>query len=167
MVIEHENSYVSLKYTVRLENGDPVKGDPGRGLAHMEFITGYNQVLPGLEKRLIGLSPGTEAEFTIGPEEAFGPHDPALVQERNFAEFAEGRHLEEGRWVRATNPQHLVSYGYKVVKKRPDSVVLDYNHPLAGESLIYQVWVEKVREATPEELEILKPCVYADPDHEP
>jgi len=160
VTIEPENTRVSLKYRVRLETGEAVKGDPARGLAHMEFVTGYNQVLPALESKVIGLSEGQEVAFAVPPEEAFGQYDPSLVQERTFGEFPQGRDLKEGRWVRASNPDHLVSFGYKVLEKRADRVVLDYNHPLAGHSLYYQVKIDKVSEASKEDLEILRPCEY-------
>lgn len=167
MTIQSENSYVILKYTVTLENGEIVKGDPKKGLAHMEFVTGYNQVIPGLEKRLVGLSEGDEAEVNVPPDEGFGQYDPSLVQEKTFEKFPEGKNLEEGRWALATNPQHRVTFGYLVVEKKPDSIVLDYNHPLAGKALVYQVKVEKVREANREELEILRPCEFGEPGTPP
>lgn len=147
---------------VKLENGAIVKGHPEEGLAHMEFVTGYNQVIPGLERRVIGLSQGDKAEIIVPPEEGFGEYDPDLIQEKTFAEFPEGRNLEEGRWVRATNPQHRVTFGYLVLEKKPDRIVLDYNHPLAGKALIYQVNVAEVREANREELEILRPCEFGE-----
>ena len=167
MTIQNENSYVVLKYTVRLENGEILKGDPEQGLAHMEFVTGYNQVIPGLERRLVGLSEGDQAEITVNPDEGFGPYDPGLVKEKTFAEFPEGKSLEEGRWVRATNPQHRVTFGYLVLGKKPDRIVLDYNHPLAGKTLIYEVNIEDVREPTREELEILRPCEFGEPGSPP
>ncbi len=160
MTVQSENSYVILKYTVRLEDGEIIKGNPAEGLAHMEFVTGYNQILPGLERRLVGMAEGDAGEIAVPPEEGFGPHDPSLVQEKTYEEFPEGRDLVEGRWARATNPQHRVTFGYLVLEKQPDRVVLDYNHPLAGKTLIYQVSVDKVREANREELEILRPCEF-------
>jgi FKBP-type peptidyl-prolyl cis-trans isomerase SlyD len=160
VTIEPENTRVSLKYSVRLETGEAVKGDPASGLAHMEFVTGYNQVFPALERKVIGLSEGEEVAFAVSPEEAFGQYDAGLVQERTFVDFPQGRDLEEGRWVRASNPDHLVSFGYKVLEKRADRVVLDYNHPLAGHSLYYQVKIDKVSEASKEDLEILRPCEH-------
>jgi FKBP-type peptidyl-prolyl cis-trans isomerase 2 len=163
VTIQAENTRVSLKYTVRLETGEIVKGDPARGLAHMEFVTGYHQVLPALEGKVIGLSRGEELQFSVPPEDAFGPYDPSLVREKTFAEFPQGRELEEGRWVRATNYDHLVSFGYKVVEKRADRIVLDYNHPLAGKTLLYTVTIEKIGEVGKEDLEILKPCEHARP----
>jgi len=166
-MIQTENSYVSVKYTVKLENGDIVKGDPQEGLAHMEFVTGYNQVIPGLERRLIGMSQGDRGEISVAPEEGFGPYNPSLIQEKTFKEFPEGRDLQEGCWVRATNPEHRVTFGYLVREKKSDRVVLDYNHPLAGKTLIYQVNVEEVRDASREELEILRPCEFGQPEFPP
>ena len=167
MEIQNENSYVTIKYTVKLEDGEIIKGNPQEGLAHMEFVTGYNQVLVGLERRLIGMSTGDRGEIAVPPEEGFGLYDPNLIHEKNYEEFPEGRNLEEGRWVRATNPEHHVTFGYFVLEKKPDRVILDYNHPLAGKTLIYQFMVEGVREATREELEILRPCEFGEPEPPP
>jgi FKBP-type peptidyl-prolyl cis-trans isomerase SlyD len=160
VTIQSENSYVILKYTVRLENGEIIKGDPAEGLAHMEFVTGYNQIILGLERRLVGMSEGDAREIAVPPEEGFGPRDSSLIQEKTYEEFPDGRNLEEGRWVRATNPEHRVTIGYLVLEKKEDRIILDYNHPLAGKTLIYEVRVEDVREANREELEILRPCEF-------
>jgi FKBP-type peptidyl-prolyl cis-trans isomerase SlyD len=165
--IQGENSYVVIKYTVRLEDGEIIKGDPAKGLAHMEFVTGYNQVISGLESRLIGMSTGDTGQISVPPEEGFGLNDPTLIQEKLYKDFPEGRNLEEGRWVRATNPDHHVTFGYFVLGKKPDRVILDYNHPLAGKTLIYEFAVEEVREASREELEILRPCEFGQPESSP
>ena len=160
LTIQPENTYVVLKYTVRLEDGEIIKGDPEEGLAHMEFVTGYNQVILGLEKRLIGMCEGEKGQIAVPPEEGFGLNNPSLIQEKFYKEFPEGRNLEEGRWVRATNPDHRVTFGYLVLEKKPDRIILDYNHPLAGKTLIYDLELEDVREANQEELEILRPCEF-------
>ncbi len=165
--IQPENSYVVIKYTVKLEDGEVIKGDPEEGLAHMEFVTGYNQVILGLERRLIGMSKGDRGEVAVPPEEGFGSYDPKLIQEKLYKEFPEGRNLEEGRWVRATNPDHRVTFGYLVLEKKPDRIILDYNHPLAGKTLIYEFTVENVREANREELEILRPCEFGQTEGPP
>jgi FKBP-type peptidyl-prolyl cis-trans isomerase SlyD len=165
--IQGENTYVVIKYTVKLEDGEIIKGDPAKGLAHMEFVTGYNQVISGLESRLIGMSKGDMGRISVPPEEGFGLSDPTLIQEKCYKDFPEGRNLEEGRWVRATNPDHRVTFGYFVLKKKPDGMILDYNHPLAGKTLIYELAVEEVREASQEELEILRPCEFGQPGSSP
>ncbi|MGD8372063.1 MAG: peptidylprolyl isomerase [Syntrophobacterales bacterium] len=167
LTIQPENTYVVLKYTVRLEDGEIIKGDPEEGLAHMEFVTGYNQVILGLEKRLIGMCEGEKGQIAVPPEEGFGLNNPSLIQEKFYKEFPEGRNLEEGRWVRATNPNHRVTFGYLVLEKKPDRIILDYNHPLAGKTLIYEFELEEVREASQEELEILRPCEFGQGESPP
>jgi FKBP-type peptidyl-prolyl cis-trans isomerase SlyD len=159
--IQEQGTFVSIVYTLRLESGEIVKGDPAKALEHMTFITGYNQALPGLERRLLGLGQGEIAEIVVPAEEAFGEPDPELVVEKPFGGFPQGRNLKPGHWVLAKNPDHKVSFGYYVREKRPESVVLDYNHPLAGKSLYYTVHITEVRPATRDELAIVKPCEYA------
>jgi len=160
MRVNEIGTYVKIKYTVWLENGDILKGDPTEGLEYMEFITGFNQVLPGLEKKIIGLSKGEEITITIPPEEAFGPYDPSLVKEKNFSEFPEGKELTPGKWVLAKNEKHKITWGYFVKEKSPTSVIIDYNHPFAGKALIYRLKIEEARPATQSELALIKPCDF-------
>lgn len=145
---------------MRLESGEILKGDPKEGLECIDFITGFNQALPGLEKRLIGLNQGDDITLTIPPEEAFGGYDHSLVKEKNFSEFPEGKTLESGKWVLAKNDKHKITCGYFVKEKGSRSVILDYNHPFAGKTLVYYLKVVEVRPATQAELEIVKPCDF-------
>ncbi|WAC08525.1 MAG: peptidylprolyl isomerase [Thermodesulfobacteriota bacterium] len=160
MQVSEIGTYVRIKYTVRLESGEILKGDPNEGLECMDFISGFDQVLPGLEKRLIGLNQGDEITLTIPPEEAFGFYDPSLVKEKNFSEFPEGKTLESGKWVLAKNDKHKITCGYFVKEKGLGSVILDYNHPFAGRTLTYCLNVVEVRPATQAELKIVKPCDF-------
>jgi len=159
-MIEKIGTYVRIKYTVWLESGEILKGDPTDNLEYLDFITGFNQVLPGLENRIIGLNQGDEVKIKLSPEEAFGPYDPSLVQEKSFSEFPQGKSLEPGKLALATNVQHRIKAGYFVKEKSPDSVVLDYNHHFAGKALRYQVRITEVRPANQEELAILRPCDF-------
>jgi FKBP-type peptidyl-prolyl cis-trans isomerase SlyD len=159
-MIKEIGSYVRIKYTVSLESGEIIKGDPAESLEYMDFVTGFEQVLPGLERRLIGLKEGDEVTLEIPPEEGFGPYDSSLVQERSFAEFPQGESLELGKWVLATNVQHKIKSGYLVKEKGLNSITLDYNHPFAGKVLIYDVLIVEVRGATQEELALIRPCDF-------
>lgn len=160
MRINEIGTYLRIKYTVRLESGEILKGDPKEGLECMDFITGFDQVLPGLEKRLIGLNQGDEITLTIPPEDAFGVYDSSLVKEKNFSEFPEGKTLESGKWVLAKNDKHKITCGYFVKEKGFHSVILDYNHPFAGKTLTYFLKVVEARPATQAELKIVKPCDF-------
>jgi len=160
MVIKDIGSYVKIKYTVSLDSGEIVKGDPSDGLEHLCFVTGFDQVLPGLERRLIGLKSGDAVKISIPPEEAFGLYDGSLVVEKSFIEFPHGKSLEPGRWVLAANKQHKIQSSYYVRGKRTHSVIIDYNHPFAGKTLTYDLLVAEARPATQEELALIRPCDF-------
>jgi FKBP-type peptidyl-prolyl cis-trans isomerase SlyD len=151
-----QDMFAVIEYTVQLEDGSCIKGEDGP--VSMNFVVGYNQLMPSLEKRLIGLQEGTEKEFVIPARDAFGDYDPSQVHTRSLGEFPEGRHLEVGKWAIATNPETEAQYSYFVREKTPDTVTLDFNHPLAGKDLHYRVRVVRVRPADEEELLYLRPC---------
>jgi FKBP-type peptidyl-prolyl cis-trans isomerase SlyD len=151
-----KDSFVVLESIVQLEDGSFVKGE--NGPVSMNFIAGYNQILPALEQQLMGVEAGEALDFVIPAARAFGERDESLVRVRTFHDFPEGRRLEPGRWGVATNEETGAQYGYFVVTKTDDAVTLDFNHPLAGKHLHYRVKVCLVRPATREELEYLRPC---------
>jgi len=153
---------VVLEYTVHLENGFCVKGEDGP--ASLNFVVGYNQVLPALERRLLGLLPGDAVDFIIPAREAFGEYDPSQVSKRTYDEFPRGRKMEVGKWAVATDEKTGAQYNYYVKGKDEDSVTLDFNHPLAGKDLYYHVKVVHVRSALAEELDYLRPCRHGSDD---
>ncbi len=157
-VIREKGTFVRIRYSVRTDEGEYVKGDPAEGLAFLEIYTGYNQLLPGLERRLLGRKAGDRLQIRIPPEEAFGPYRPERVRRKSYEEFPEGRTLQEGRWVEARDEKTRAAYGYFVVKKDEVGVVLDFNHPLAGKALNYDLEIEEARPATEEERVLLRPC---------
>jgi len=160
-VIQKKGTYVKIRYCLKTAEGEYIKGDPREGLAILEIYTGYNQLIPGLEKRLVGLRAGEKMQPRLSPDEAFGPYRPEEVKEKGYDEFPEGRQLEEGRWAVARDDRTGAAYGYFVKKKEEDKIVLDYNHPLAGKELIYDLEVLVARPATEEEVRLLRPCEAA------
>jgi FKBP-type peptidyl-prolyl cis-trans isomerase SlyD len=152
--------FVIIEYRLHLDDGSYARGESGP--VSLNFIVGYDQVLPALEKRLLGLGEGAEVKFVIPAAEAFGEYDVSQVHTRTFDELPEGRSLEVGKWVLATNEQTRAQYNYYVKGKTADTVTLDFNHPLAGKDLHYQVKVISVRPALREELEYLRPCQHQD-----
>ena len=159
-----KDTFVILEYTVKLKDGSYVKGEDGP--VSLNFIVGYGQVLQALEHRLIGLENEIETEFVIPANQAFGEHDEGLVRTRTFDEFPEGRNLQVGKWIIATNEYTQAQFSYFVKARVNDAVVLDYNHPLAGKDLYYNLKVAHVRPATQEELEYLRPCEHGGEDEE-
>jgi FKBP-type peptidyl-prolyl cis-trans isomerase SlyD len=156
--IQEKGTYVKIRYSLKTAEGEYIKGDPCEGLAILEIFTGYNQLIPGLERRLVGRRAGEKMQAMLPPDEAFGHYRPEEIKEKRYDEFPEGRELEEGRWAVARDDRTGVAYGYFVKKKEEDRVVLDYNHPLAGKELVYDLEILEVRPATEEEQALLRPC---------
>lgn len=165
MEVQRDSSVV-IEYVVKTEDGTLIKGE--NGPVSLNFVVGYEQLMPALERRLLGLEEGSEVKFVIPAREAFGERDEKLVKKKTFADFPDGRDLLVGKWAVATHARTGTQYGYLVKEKGSDFVVLDYNHPLAGSDLYYELKVVSVRSALPDELEYLRPCEFKEngPDTE-
>lgn len=161
-MIQEKGTFVKMRYRLRTGDGDYVKGDPAEGYAHLEFFTGYNQVIPGLETRLIGRTATEKMQLRLPLEEAFGPYQDDLIKEKSYEEFPEGKDLQEGKYVVARDEKTRTAYGYFVKQKEENRIILDFNHPLAGKELIYDLEILEVRPVTDEERELLRPCEGAE-----
>ncbi len=142
---------VTFHYTVKdKETGEVYDSSYQRG-EPLKVLIGANQIIPGLEKRLIGMKKGDKAVIEVPAEEAYGPKDPQLIQKLP-REYFEGVQLEKGLPLQMRTPDGQVIY-LKVVDFDDKEVTVDMNHPLAGRDLVFEVQIEDVREATPEEKE--------------
>ena len=151
------DQYVILEYRLRLDNGEQIRGT-AEAPAYLKFIAGCNELMPGLERRLIGLREQDEIEFVVPAEEAFGLYDPENVQAWSHKVFPPEMEVQVGQKVIPANLPFPPEYPLIVKEVQENSVILDMNHHLAGHDLHYQVKVLEVRPATPEELEPLKQC---------
>jgi FKBP-type peptidyl-prolyl cis-trans isomerase SlyD len=139
---------VTLTYELRDRDGESLE-EPG---AELEYLHGYGGIFPKVEKALEGQEPGHEVTLTLEPEDAFGEYDADLlrVEPRNlFPEALEVGMRFEGVPGDSTEEDALV---YTVTDVAADKVVVDANHPLAGERLWFTCTVVNVRRASPEEL---------------
>lgn len=143
-----KDKVVSIEYT--LKNADGTVIDTSDGREPLDYIHGAGNIVPGLEDALAGRSVGDELTVTIPPEEAYGPRDDSLTQtvDRKIFETEEG--LEVGMQFQAPTEQGVMIV--TVTGIDGDSVTVDSNHPLAGETLTFDVAVVHVRDATEEEL---------------
>ena len=156
-VISHDK-FVCLEYRLKLKNGDYIRGS-AENPEQLVFIAGYNELLPGLERRLWGLSEEQgQVEFMVPSQEAFGSYDPDNVQVWSKNRFPPEMDLKVGQKFLPTILPFPPEYPLSIKEVREDSVVLDLNHPLADQDLYYEVKVVEVRDATPEELSPLKQC---------
>ncbi len=157
MAVIAPDQYVVLEYRMRLDTGEQIRGS-AEAPAYLQFIAGCNELMPGLERRLLGLREQDEVDFVIPAEEAFGLYEPDNVQVWSQKVFPPEMELKIGEKVIPANLPFPPEYPLTIREIRGDSVILDMNHPLAGHDLHYAVKVLEVRPATPEELEPLKQC---------
>jgi FKBP-type peptidyl-prolyl cis-trans isomerase SlyD len=142
--------WVRLRVVVCDAEGAPVQDEP----SEIAFVFGYAALLPALESSLEGLPRGARKSVTLKAEDAFGKRDPQAVLEVLRDEFpedvAEGDVFdaeEAGDQAGSVSPVLL-----RVLSVTPDSVILDRNHPLAGQRVRFDVEVLEVRPAEPEEI---------------
>lgn len=125
---------VTLHFSLALEDGHVV--DSNFDAQPATFTVGDGNLLPGFEAPLIGLVEGDEREFDIAPENAFGQHNPQNVQAVERSNF-EQEELELGAMYSFQNgdgelPGVIIEVG-------DDEVMIDFNHPLAGQTIRFRV----------------------------
>jgi len=135
--VVEEGRTVSIEYTLKLPDGTTadtnVGGDP------LTYEQGAQQILPAFEREVAGMEVEDTREFTLAPEEAYGPVDPELRQEVAADVVPEEARREGAQLVSEDEAgnRRLV----QVREVHDDKVVLDLNHPLAGQELHFEVKV--------------------------
>jgi FKBP-type peptidyl-prolyl cis-trans isomerase SlyD len=152
-----QDQYVRLEYHLRLDSGELLRGTE-EAPELLTFVAGYGELLLGLERRLWGLQEQDALEFTVPAAEAFGLYDPENTQVWSRKVFPAEMELKPGQKVIPTNLPFEPEYPLTIKEVRGDAIILDLNHPLAGQDLHYSVKVLEVRPATPEELEPRRQC---------
>jgi len=145
-----EGVVVSLDYTVRLEDGEVV--DTSSGVEPLQYMQGYGQIISGLEKELSGMAIGDEKMVVVGPNEGYGERNPDAFQEVPREVFPPDMLLEPGTGLHVRDESGQV-FEVQVAKADNDHVLLDFNHPLAGKTLYFDVKIAGLRPATAEEQE--------------
>ena len=143
------NKVVTIDYT--LKNDDQQIIDTSEGDEPLAYLHGHGNLVPGLEKALEGKTIGDSVQVVIPPEEAYGERDEDKVGEAPASAFAEVGEVKPGMQFEAEGPEG--SEMVTVVSVDGDTITLDGNHPLAGETLHFDVTVREIRDATEEELE--------------
>jgi FKBP-type peptidyl-prolyl cis-trans isomerase SlyD len=144
-----EDTVVTLDYTLTVE-GEVL--DTSKGATPIQFIQGQQQIIPGLEKELYGMAVGETKEVVIPPQDAYGEVDPDNYAEVPKQEFPPEIPLQPGIELELTDEKGQ-RMGARIENIQEDVVRLDFNHPLAGKSLHFEVEVVDLRSATAEELE--------------
>lgn len=118
----------------------------------IEFIQGYENIIPGLEKAIDGMKIGESKEVSVKAVDAYGEYDPEGFVEVPKSEFPEDIPMEVGLEISVTNDEGEEMAAY-IEEVSLDTITLNFNHPLAGKDLFFKVKIVGLREATAEELE--------------
>ena len=135
-------SEVSFDYTLKDETGQVV--DTSKGKAPMNYVHGKGQIIPGLERELAGMAVGGEKKVTVKPEDAYGPVDPAAFREVP-KEQVPAEALKVGTMLLAQGPGGQ-GMPVRVHEIKDKTVVMDFNHPLAGKTLSFDVRITDIKD---------------------
>lgn len=136
-------SDVSFDYTLTDESGAVI--DSSKGKAPMHYIHGQGQIIPGLEKELAGMTVGGQKKVTVKPEDAYGPIDPRAFQEVPKEKLPADA-LKVGAMLMAQGPQGQ-GVPVRVHEIKEKTVIMDFNHPLAGKTLSFDIKVTEIKAA--------------------
>lgn len=130
------DSEVVMHYTLTLRDG--TVADTSRGEQPLRFTLGDDTLIAGLERVLYGLKPGDRQVLCIAPADAFGYPDESNVHALPRADFPDDMELEPGVVIEFGLPSGEPVPG-TVTELRDDEVVVDFNHPLAGHEISFDV----------------------------
>lgn len=135
-----DGNTVSIEYTLKLADGSTA--DSNVGGEPLVYVQGEQQILPALETKLLGMKADETREVILTPEEGYGP-----VQEEGFQtvplEIIPEDARREGARLMGQGPQGEPIHA-KVTEINEDSAVVDLNHPLAGETLHFDIKVVRI-----------------------
>ena len=127
---------VRIHYTGKLDDG--TQFDSSSGGEPLEFALGQGQVIAGFEVAVEGMTVGDTKSFRIEPDDAYGKHQPELVQEIPRSALPDEIQPKVGMALQSKSPEgHITEL--TVTGVTDDSVTLDANHPLAGQALSFDI----------------------------
>lgn len=140
---------VSMEYTLSVD-GEVL--DSSKDAGPLQFLAGYDNIVPGLEREMVGMKIGESKDVLVLPEDGYGEFDEEAFMEVPRSEFPLDMELETGLELNVTDEdgQHQLAF---VESFNDKTVRLDFNHPLAGAELHFNVKVVGLRDPTKEELD--------------
>lgn len=132
---------VRIHYTGTLEDGTTFDSSQGRD--PLEFTVGSGQIIPGLDDAMPGLTVGETTTVEVPHDKAYGPHNPDAQQAVPRAQIPDEIPTAPGTQLQMRAPDGS-AVPVTVIEERPDEIVLDANHPLAGKDLTFEVTVLEI-----------------------
>lgn len=128
---------VKVHYTGRLEDGTIF--DTSETREPLLFTIGQGSFVPGLDQAVVGMKPGETKKAVVSADEAYGPHQKEKVQAVNRNQFPVHLNPEIGQQFQVLSGDEPDPVLVTVTHVTRSSVILDYNHPLAGQNLIFDI----------------------------
>ncbi len=116
----------------------------------LTFLVGHGQMIPGFEAEILGAEVGEKRTFTLEPDRAYGPRQEEAVMQRSKAEFPENVELEVG--MRFQAEVGGMPTPVEITGIEGDVVTVDFNHPMAGKTLTFDIEIMSIRPAEDEEI---------------
>ena len=136
----HDDCVVTVEYTIRNEKGSVVESSRNSGL--LTFVQGKSEVPLGLEKAVDDAESGSRIRVRIGPADGYGHRDPKLIRSVNKIAFRQAGEPRKGMVFRAlVDGRERVC---RVVSRRGDTVRYDANHPLADQTLDFDIRIVEI-----------------------
>jgi len=132
-----DGSEVRIHYRGTLENGEEFDNSRTRGET-LDFKIGEGALLPGFEQAVIGMAAGESKTISLPPELAYGAHQEEAIQITPKTIFPEGFEFIVGAIIQGNTPEGAPVL-VKVLSEEEDRVTLDFNHPLAGKTLSFEI----------------------------
>lgn len=140
-----KGSVVKIDYTLKDDKGEVI--DTSSGKEPLAFTQGAQQIIPGLDRALLGMAVGDSKKVVVKPEEAYGKVDPKAEAEVPKEALPEGAAVVGTRLMARGQDGQARPVSVKVVKDK--TVVLDLNHPLAGKTLYFDIKVVSIEPPAP------------------
>lgn len=143
-----KDTVVSMEYTLHVENEEI---DSSKGQDPLQFLVGHGNIISGLEREMMGMKVGESKDVVIQPADAYGEFDEEAYMDVPRTEFPSDMQIEEGSELTVRDDSGQSRYA-RIDTIDGDTVRLNFNHPLAGDELHFNVKVVDLREPTAEEL---------------
>jgi len=144
-----DGQVVSMEYTLRVD-GEVLDTSDGQG--PLEFLAGHGNIIPGLESEMMGMKVGESRDVLVAPADGYGEFDEEAFMDVPRAEFPKELSLEDGLELNVSDQEGQQRYA-RIDGFDEESVRLNFNHPLAGMELAFNVKVIGLREPTADELD--------------
>jgi len=140
---------VSMEYTLKID-GEEIDSSEGHG--PLQFLAGHGNIVAGLESEMKGMKIGDSKNVVVAPADGYGEFDEEAFMDVPSKQFPDDMKIEEGLELTVRDESGQARYA-RIEKVEGETVRLDFNHPLAGDELHFDVKVVALREPTDEELD--------------